>query len=75
MRPGEPAAPGLIVHVFVAAAGPEAAAGERRLRQVWDALGDRLHMPTTTVGTVEVRTARGLPLRQARSPSSWPPWH
>ncbi|MFG1959401.1 CATRA conflict system CASPASE/TPR repeat-associated protein [Nonomuraea sp. NPDC049028] len=65
MRPGEPAAPGLIVHVFVAAAGPEAVAGERRLRQVWDALGDRLHMPATTVGTVEVRTARGLPLRQA----------
>ncbi|MBT2225522.1 CATRA conflict system CASPASE/TPR repeat-associated protein [Nonomuraea sp. NEAU-A123] len=65
MRPGEPAAPGLIVHVFVSATGPEAAEGERRLRHVWDALGDRLRMPAETVGKAEVRTARGEPLRQA----------
>ncbi|MFG1678978.1 CATRA conflict system CASPASE/TPR repeat-associated protein [Nonomuraea sp. NPDC049269] len=64
MRPGEPA-PGLIVHVFVAASGPEAATGERRLRHVWDALGDRLHMPAETVGKAEVRTAPGEPLCQA----------
>ncbi|MGW0801611.1 CATRA conflict system CASPASE/TPR repeat-associated protein [Nonomuraea sp. NPDC002799] len=65
MRPGDPADPGLIVHVFVAATGPEADAGERRLRQVWDALGERLGMPAVTVGQAEVRTARGEPLRQA----------
>jgi hypothetical protein len=57
--------PGLIVHLFAAVTGPDAEEHERRLRQVWDALGAGLDLPARTIGQVEVRTASGEPLRQA----------
>ncbi|MFG1947265.1 CATRA conflict system CASPASE/TPR repeat-associated protein [Nonomuraea sp. NPDC048826] len=65
MEPADLADPGLIVHVFAAAKGPEAREHERRLRGIWDVLGDRLDMPARRTGEIEVRTAPGEPLRQA----------
>ncbi|MGP3957818.1 CATRA conflict system CASPASE/TPR repeat-associated protein [Nonomuraea sp. 3N208] len=65
MEPADLANPALIVHVFATASGPEAGEHERRLRGIWDALGDRLDMPVTHSGQVEVRTADGDLGRQA----------
>ncbi|RVX42139.1 hypothetical protein EDD27_4759 [Nonomuraea polychroma] len=65
MEPVDLANPGLIVHMFATATGPEAGEHERRLRGIWDALGDRLEMPVTQAGKIEVRTADGDLGRQA----------
>jgi hypothetical protein len=65
MEQTDHADPGLIVHVFATAKGPEAREHERRLRGIWDVLGDRLDMPVRQTGKIEVRTAPGEPLRQA----------
>ncbi|WP_049556712.1 CATRA conflict system CASPASE/TPR repeat-associated protein [Nonomuraea sp. SBT364] len=65
MNKDDPADPGLVVHVFAAATGPEAARGEQRVREIWDSLGDRLGMAVRTRGPVEVRSAPGEPLREA----------
>ncbi|WP_425460182.1 CATRA conflict system CASPASE/TPR repeat-associated protein [Herbidospora galbida] len=57
--------PGLIVHLFVALTGPDAAERTERLERAWEALAGRLETVEKTVGRVRVLTAAGEPLRQA----------